>query len=306
MARADAADIVALLSHAAQAPIQTNYAMAQECSFRLGGPAKYFCVPQNPEALRSCLLLCRQLNLPCLVIGGGTNLLFRDNGYEGVVISTKKLDYFAITANKHVRVGAGLSNTVLTDKTLQHALTGFEWASGLPGTVGGGVFMNAKCYGSSFSEIVIEVKALTPLGQWSTLSASECKFDYKQSIFQKNHYIITEVLLALSPGHLELIRTRTEEILADRKQKGQFLFPSAGCAYKNDYTVGIPSGLLIESCGLKGYQIGGIRVFEQHANFLVNTGNGRTQDVLDLMALIEKKVWKKHHIRLKPEICIVP
>jgi UDP-N-acetylmuramate dehydrogenase len=299
-------DIHARLNHIAGILVQSDYPMSHECSFRLGGKAKYFCVPQDTEALHACLRVCRQAGVPYIVIGGGTNLLFRDEGYWGVVLSTKKLDRVSSPAQNRVHVGAGLNNARLSEYTFVHALTGFEWAAGLPGTVGGGIFMNAKCYGSSFAEIVIEVCALSPEGDWVTLSASECDFRYKHSIFQQNGYLITDAWLALKPGNAKTIQAQHVKNLRDRKKRGQFSLPSAGCVYKNDYTAGASAGALIESCGLKGHQIGGVRVFEQHANFLVNVGNGRTQDVMDLMHLIETKVWEKHHVRLEPEIRIVP
>ncbi|MCK5242756.1 UDP-N-acetylmuramate dehydrogenase [bacterium] len=294
------------LSQAAQNPVYTNYPMSKVCSYRMGGPAKYFCAPANTEAFRACLLLCHQHQIPYIVLGSGANLLFRDTGFQGVVLSTKKINYFTSSNKGDVRVGAGLPVAALTEQTLACALADFEWASGLPGTIGGGVFMNAKCYGHSFSDIVEEVQTLTPSGEERTFSQPECRFAYKNSIFQHNQHIIMNIRLKLVPGTLYAIQQKTEEILKDRKNKGQFLFPSAGCVYKNDYNVGTPSGTLIETCGLKGHQIGGIRVSEQHANFLVNTGKGCTQDLLDLMQVIEAKVWEKHHVRLQPEIHIVP
>ncbi|MBN1595670.1 UDP-N-acetylmuramate dehydrogenase [candidate division FCPU426 bacterium] len=280
--------------------------MARECSFRLGGNARYFCTPLTAEALRDCIEVCRRLSLAYIVIGGGANLVFRDDGFDGVVLSTKGLNHFSIVSPGRVQVGAGLDNADLTAYTLQYALTGFEWASGLPGTVGGGIFMNAKCYGASFADIVLTVTALTSAEGLTTKSKADCGFTYKNSVFQQSGEIIVSAMLGLTPGQTEAIAGRTKEVLQDRMDKGQFLFPSAGCVFKNDYHCGIPAGSLIETAGLKGRQIGGVRVFEQHANFLVNTGRGRTQDILDLMALIQDEVFKKHGVRLEPEIKIVP
>ncbi len=298
--------ILDALSRAAQSPAQPDYPLARECSFRLGGPAQYFCAPQDPEALRDTLAVIRDFGLKVILLGGGANLLFRDEGFPGVVISTKHLTAIRAEADSLLRVEAGVSNTALTEFALQNALSGFEWAAGLPGTVGGGVFMNAKCYGSAFSEVVTRVTALSSTGDWIQLSAEECRFAYKSSVFQIQPYIITEVLLHLASGDREMICQRVGEIQADRKNKGQFLFPSAGCAFKNNYASGQSAGALIEACGLKGHQLGGVRVFEQHANFIVNTGQGRTRDVIDLLKLIEQAVWEKHHIRLEPEIRVVP
>ncbi|MCK5219253.1 UDP-N-acetylmuramate dehydrogenase [bacterium] len=280
--------------------------MSQECSFRIGGPARYFCAPPSVPALRDCVLLARKLRLDYFILGGGSNLIFRDEGFDGIVISTQKLDSILIRPEGRVDVGAGLSNSALTAATIKNGLAGFEWASGLPGTIGGGVFMNAKCYTSAFSEIVHAVTALTPEGEQVHLKHSDCGFNYKCSIFQTNSYILTQVTLQLLPKNAETIRQRSDEVRQDREQKGQFLFPSAGCAFKNDYNIGVPAGRLIESCGLKGHQIGGVRVYAQHANFIINTGNGRTREVLELMALMTTRVWEKHHVRLEPEIRVVP
>ncbi len=294
------------LSSAAQTPVQNQHPMARECSFRIGGPARYFCAPPNVPALRDCVLLARNFGLDYFILGGGSNLIFRDEGFDGIVISTKKLDSILIHPEGRVDVGAGLSNGTLTAQTIKTGLSGFEWASGLPGTIGGGVFMNARCYNSAFSEIVSNVAALTPDGEQVHLKPSDCGFNYKCSIFQTNGHILTGVTLQLLPGDAEAVRRRSDEIRQDREQKGQFLFPSAGCAFKNDYSIGVPAGRLIESCGLKGHQIGGVQVYDQHANFIINTGNGRAREVLELMDLMAARVWEKHHIRLEPEIRVVP
>lgn len=299
-------NILTQLTQTAQSPVQNQYPMARECSFRIGGPARYFCAPPSVPALRDCVLLSRKLQLDYFILGGGSNLIFRDEGFDGIVISTKKLDSLLIQPKGRVDAGAGLSNITLTAETIKNGLAGFEWASGLPGTIGGGVFMNARCYCSAFSEIVYAVTALTPDGKQVHLKHSDCDFNYKRSIFQTNGHILTKVTLQLLPGDTGTIRQRSAEVRQDREQKGQFLFPSAGCAFKNDYNIGVPAGRLIESCGLKGRQIGGVQVYEQHANFIINTGNGRTSEVLELMDLMAARVWEKHHIRLEPEIRVVP
>jgi UDP-N-acetylmuramate dehydrogenase len=299
-------NILTQFTQTAQSPVQSQYPMSRECSFRIGGPARYFCAPPNVPALRDCVLLARNLGIAYFILGGGSNLIFRDEGFNGIVISTKKLDSVFVQPKGRVDAGAGLSNRTLTAETVKNGLSGFEWASGLPGTIGGGIFMNAKCYGSAFSEIVCDVTALTPDGEQVHVKHSDCGFAYKRSLFQTNGYILTGVALQLLPGDNEAIRRRNDEVRQDREQKGQFLFPSAGCAFKNDYNIGVPAGRLIESCGLKGHQIGRVRVYEQHANFIINTGNGRTRDVLELMDLMAARVWEKHHIRLEPEIRVVP
>ena len=296
----------AKLLRTSHADVHKDHPMSRECSFQLGGKAQYFCKPRDPRALQATLQLCLEARVLHLLIGGGANLLFRDEGFPGVVISTANLTNIEPLDPTRIRLGAGLSNAAFTDYTLKNNLTGFEWATDLPGSLGGGIYMNAKCYDACFSNIVSEVKSLAPDGIWHVFSKSQCGFDYKQSIFQKNRHIIVETVLDMAPGETQTISREIDRIRQDRKTKGQFAYPSAGCVFKNDYAAGIPSGQLIELCGLKGHRIGNVKVYEEHANFIVNLGNGKTQDVVALMQLIEQKVWEKHHVRLEPEIRIVP
>lgn len=294
------------LSTAAQAPVLADYPLHGECTFKLGGPARYFCAPASAEAVRNTVRAAQRLGMAFFILGGGSNVLFRDEGFPGVVISLKRLNHILMNPDGRIRVGAGIANSDLSRETLVHRLSGFEWASGLPGTVGGGVYMNAKCYGLSFGNIVSAVKALNPAdGSWLSLHQSECKFAYKDSIFQRQGLIITEVQLELEPGNPEDIRSKTEATLADRRNKGQFDFPSAGCVFKNNYQVGIPSGKLIEDSGLKGRRIGGAKVFERHGNFIVNTGGGKAADVLALIQEIKQAVWEAKQVKLEEELRVV-
>ncbi|NTV51428.1 MAG: UDP-N-acetylmuramate dehydrogenase [Candidatus Firestonebacteria bacterium] len=293
------------LTRAAQTPVVENHPLSGECSFRLGGRARYFCTPETPEALRAVWLKARELALPVFILGGGSNVLFKDEGFAGVVIATKNLRQITATPAGAIRAYAGARNADMTALTLDRGLTGFEWASGLPGSVGGGVYMNARCYGHSFSDIVTSVRVFTLEGQWLTLSAPECRFAYKDSVFQHEHFIIVEVELALAPGEPAAIRTRSEHTLADRQKRGQFEFPSAGCVFKNAMAINQPAGKLIEDCGLKGLVKGGAQVYEKHANFIINSGTATTQDVTDLIGIIKTRVREKHHFELEEEIKIV-
>jgi len=294
------------LATAAKAPVVSGHPLSGECTFRIGGLARYFCAPESAEALRELVLAAKRLGLSYFVLGGGSNVLFKDEGFPGLVISLRGLTHALMNPNGIIRVGAGLMNSALTQETLRHNLTGFEWAAGLPGTVGGGVYMNAKCYGRSYGEIVSQVRALNPKdGTWLNFTQYHCDFAYKDSIFQHKNYIITDVQLTLAPGKPEEIRTLTEQTLADRTQKGQFDFPSAGCIFKNDYAVGIPSGKLIEESGLKGRAHGGVKVFERHGNFIVNTGNGTAADVAALIREIKQAVWEQKQVKLEEELRVV-
>jgi UDP-N-acetylmuramate dehydrogenase len=295
--------LLAELSQTAAGPVAVAKPLHTETTFQIGGPARYFCQPDTAEAVRAVLLAAKRLGVPYFILGGGSNVLFKDEGFPGLVISLRRLNHVLLNPTGAIRVGAGLLNSALTEETLRHHLTGFEWASGLPGTVGGAVFMNAKCYGHAFGEIVGSVKALNPAdGAWLTLSQADCLFAYKDSVFQHQDTVITEVQLELTAGNAGEIEKQTAAVLADRQAKGQFDFPSAGCVFRNNYQVGIPSGRLIEDSGLKGRQAGAVKVYERHANFIVNLGGGKAADVLALMALIKQKVWEDRQVRLEEEL----
>jgi UDP-N-acetylmuramate dehydrogenase len=297
-------DLRSQLSLAAQAPVLMGHPLAGECTFRIGGPADFFCAPVNPSALKDILALARQNQIRIFILGGGSNVLFEDRGYPGLVVSTRGLKTCRrIPAG--VAVGAGLTNDALTAFTVKEGLSGFEWACGLPGTVGGGVFMNAKCYGASFSDRVDEVCALDPEGREVRVAAAECGFAYKQSVFQQNGYVLTEIHLRLSPGNPETIQQAGETNRLDRVAKGQFDFPSAGCAFKNAYAINTPAGKLVEGCGLKGRRIGGAEIYERHANFIINKENAKAVDVVALVELVKQEVRKKYQFALEEEIRIV-
>ena len=165
--------------------------------------------------------------------------------------------------------------------------------------------MNAKCYGHAFADIVHAVKAFKPDGTWLTLSAPECRFGYKDSLFQHEGYVMTEMELLLAPGDPGSIRTRSEHTLADRQKRGQFAFPSAGCVFKNAVAINKPAGELIEACGLKGFGIGGAKVYDRHANFIINSGSATTKDVTELIAAVKARVREKCNFELQEEIKIV-
>ncbi|MEW6516766.1 MAG: UDP-N-acetylmuramate dehydrogenase [candidate division FCPU426 bacterium] len=294
------------LSQASRNQVLTSHSLSLECTFRLGGPAQYFAAPPDTQSLAALLAICRENNLPWFVLGGGSNVLFRDEGVPGLVISTKNMRQIALIPGNLLSVSAGALNQDVTAWTETQGFSGFEWANGLPGSVGGGVYMNARCYGKSFSDIIAEVEVLTDTGEFRTLSSAECGFDYKASVFQTKPWVIVRASLAVAPGDPERIRALGMANRQDREQKGQFMLPSAGCVFKNDYASGNPAGRLIEACGLKGRQVGGVKIYERHANFIVNTGTGTTRDVLALMDEVIRTVWNQRQIRLEPEVRVVP
>lgn len=297
-------DILSRLRAASQSQVLANHPLAHECTFRIGGPAAYFCAPASSAALKASLQQVRMLHLPFFILGGGSNVLFADAGFPGVVLSTRNLEGIRRTKTG-AAVGAGVATDALTAFTTAEGLSGFEWACGLPGTVGGGVFMNAKCYGAAFSEMVVAVTAIDPEGREVTVPAADCGFAYKDSVFQHNGFVLTEVELKLTPGDPQAIRAAGEANRQDRIRKGQFDYPSAGCAFKNAYAINAPAGKLVEGCGLKGREAGGAAIFERHANFIVNKANAKASDVVALVELVKQSVWEKYQFRLEEEIRIV-
>lgn len=232
-------------------------------------------------------------------------MLFRDQGFHGLVISTAKLDHLELLEGHRVMVGAGLPVADLTRFTLNTGLSGFEWAGGLPGTIGGGLFMNARCYGACFADITQQVTAVDDNGKMLTLTREECQFAYKHSIFQTRPWTIVEAVLQLVPAPPQQVKTQSDLHLQDRIQKHQFDWPSAGCAFKNDHAHGKPSGQVIEACGLKGYTVGGARIDDHHANFIVNWNQAKAADVEAVMHHVQQEVHRQQGVWLEPEIRLV-
>jgi UDP-N-acetylmuramate dehydrogenase len=189
---------------------------------------------------------------------------------------------------------------------IENSLTGFEFAGGLPGSIGGAAYMNARCYGSEMSKVVKSINYIDNDLNESTISIEEINYTYKNSIFMKNpEWYIISVELELTAGDQAEIKELTEKNFEDRKSKGQFDYPSAGCVFKNNYDVGIPSGQLIDELSLKGSKVGGAQVYENHANFIINKSNAKGSDVITLLKMIEKEVYSQRGIRLEREIQVL-
>ncbi len=286
-------------------PVLMDYPTAGLVTFKCGGPAAAFAAPDSLADLQALLQAAHDLKLATFILGGGSNVLFRDPGFQGLVLSTSRLDHLELLENHRVKVGAGLPVAALTAFTIQTGLGGFEWACGLPGFVGGGLFMNARCYGSSFADITEQVTALDSAGKIKTLTRGECQFAYKHSLFQTQPWTIVEAVLQLRPEDPEHVKTQSDLHLRDRTSKHQFDWPSAGCVFKNDHAHSMPSGQLLEDCGLKGYSAGGARVFEHHANFIINWNSATATDVEAVMHHMQQEVQTQKGVWLEPEIRLV-
>ena len=275
--------------------------MCLHTSFKTGGKADLFVKAYSVEEIRSILRISTEKNIPLFVLGNGTNLLVKDEGFRGIVLQVKLEDIEIDGVN--VTVGAGVKNAVLSKKLVDNSLTGFEFASGIPGTIGGAIKMNAGAYGGEIKDIVSEVKYMDYNGNIHIISNSECEFDYRYSRFFKEKVIILEVKLKLEKGNNEEIEGRVKELLVQRKEKQPLEYPNAGSTFKRGD--GFITAKLIDECGLKGYSIGGAQVSEKHAGFIVNKNNATTKDILELIEYVKTNVKEKMEKDIELEVEII-
>lgn len=277
-----------------------NEPMAGHTTFRIGGPADYFIEAGNEEEIRGVIGICREEHLPWFVIGRGSNLLVGDKGFRGVILSVYREFQGIEIEGETVRVRAGTLLTTLTGKLLEASLTGMEFASGIPGTVGGAVMMNAGAYGGEMKDVVREVTVLTPEGEILRLDAAEMKFGYRTSAAKEKGYIVLSAVLALKKGAQDQIRGRMQELKAKRIEKQPLEYPSAGSTFKRPE--GYFAGKLIMDAGLAGACVGGAQVSEKHCGFVINAKDATAADVRELMNRVQKTVEEKFGVRLEPEV----
>ena len=279
-----------------------NEPMSAHTTLKLGGPADYMVFPRDGEEIAAMFREAAENSVPVTVIGHGSNLLVLDGGIRGLVICIGK-NMRKITREGNIlkaQAGAMLGSVAL--EAAEAGLTGLEFASGIPGTVGGGVTMNAGAYDGEMAQVVTEVRGIRPDGTAVCLSREEMDFSYRHSVVQEKDFIVTEVTFELKPGDSAAIRARMSELNAKRSEKQPLDLPSAGSTFKRPE--GYYAAALIDQCGLKGYSIGGARVSEKHAGFLVNTGTS-SRDFLNLMKKVQAIVEERAGVRLEPEIRIV-
>lgn len=298
--------------------IQKKIKLSSFTSFKIGGDADIYITPSSSEELEAALAFIQEEHIPAILLGGGTNVLIPDEGIRGAVIHTCRLNKIRLieSAGKTlVQAEAGALMQDVTEFSAKHNLTGLEDFAGLPGTVGGAVFMNARCYEKSISDIVASASVLCFSEKGCTIeeySRRQEDWGYKRSPFQPqdkryaaldaNRQVIFSATFRVERGNEESIRKIMESRIADRTAKGHFKLPSAGSVFKNDHTFGKPSGKLIDEAGLRGLQIGGAQVAPWHGNFIVNTGSATAQDVMELMSTIQKRIKERTGFELEPEI----
>ena len=294
-----------LLDQTAQAlgcPLRVDEPMARHTTFQIGGPADRFLTVENAAQLQGLLSCLRQAGIPYLVLGKGSNLLVSDKGIRGAVLHLggdfKKVE--VLTDGRTLRAGAGAPLASVCALARERSLTGLEFAWGIPGSVGGGAYMDAGAYGGEMRDVVSRVLHLGPDGAPGEARGEELCFGYRKSRYTGGEDIITAVEFTLQPGDPAAIAGKMEELMGRRKDKQPYDMPSAGSVFKRPE--GHFAGTLIEQAGLKGRSLGGAQVSPKHAGFIVNTGGATCQDVLDLIALIQKTVQEKFGVALEPEV----
>ena len=276
--------------------------LAQHTSFRIGGPAACMAFPKDLSALSALLTFCRAQNITTRLLGAGTNVLAPDDGLDALVICTKDaltglaLHGSTITA----MAGQTLAQTAVFAR--DHGLAGLEFAHGIPGTVGGGVFMNAGAYGGELAQVCTRVTVMLPDGTLRDYTPPEAAFGYRTSVFQQMPCIIVRAEFALAPDDPAAIRARMQELLQKRRASQPLEYPSAGSAFKRPQ--GGYAAALIDQAGLRGHRVGNAAVAEKHAGFIINLGGATAQDVRALLSEVQSAVEKASGIRLAPELRI--
>ncbi len=277
--------------------------MAKHTSFRIGGPADMLAQPGNEAELAELLKRAAHHAVPVTLVGNGSNLLVRDKGIRGLVIKLSNL-FSSITVDGNVLTfGSGISLAMASKKAASLSLSGLEFAVGIPGTIGGAVYMNAGAYDGEMAKVVTSVQVMDRQGQSSQLKADELDFSYRHTALQNSGLIVTSVTVSLQPGEAESIKAKMDDFSQRRIAKQPLELPSAGSMFKRP--VGYFAGTLIEQTGLKGYTVGGAQVSTKHAGFVVNVGGATAKDVLQLIRDVQDRVLAVQGVQLEPEVLVL-
>ena len=279
--------------------------MKAHCSFRTGGAAAAFLAPEDEESMMELLAMLSENKIPFIILGNGTNVVFHDERLPYYIISTEKLQGISLTEEGYICAQAGAALSRVASFAYENSLTGMEFASGIPGSAGGGVLMNAGAYGGELKDIVLSVRCCGKDGKCvQELPAEQCDFRYRHSLFQSGDYVILGAVFRLERGEKSSIAAKMKELNARRREKQPLDLPSAGSAFKRPE--GHYAAALIEQCGLKGTAVGGAQVSEKHAGFIVNTGTATSADLEALLTLVSNTVKEKTGIELQREIILFP
>ena len=285
------------------ASVREQEPMSAHTTFRAGGPARYFVTPEGENELAAVLAACREAEKAYYILGNGSNLLVSDAGYPGVMIllGSQFTEVVCPEGEPGVyELGAGVLLSRAAREAQKDGMTGFEFAAGIPGTVGGAAVMNAGAYGGELKDVLESVRVMTPDGEVKELKTEELDLGYRHSCIPERGYIVLSARIRLEKGDPEAIRVRMDELAAKRREKQPLEYPSAGSTFKRPE--GYFAGKLISDAGLKGFSVGGAQVSEKHAGFVINTGNATAADVIALTDAVRDKVFEKYGVKLELEI----
>lgn len=289
-----------LVQIAGEENVRVDEAMKKHTTFRVGGAADYLVTPSDGDSIAKIIDCCKNMNIDFYIIGNGSNLLVSDKGFRGVIIKIYDKMNSITWDDNEVIVQAGCLLSVLGRECARRSLTGFEFASGIPGTLGGAVAMNAGAYGGELSDCIISVKMLSSDGSIRWYDKSEMEFGYRKSKATKDGLIVLEARLMFEPGNKELIDAKMQELSEARRSKQPLEFPSAGSTFKRPE--GYFAGKLIEDAGLKGFRHGGACVSPKHSGFVINDQNATATEIIELIEIIKDKVFDKFGVHLEMEV----
>lgn len=282
--------------------IKENEPMKNHTSFKVGGPADLFLMPQSRAELQAVLEICKESQKPLYIMGNGSNLIVRDKGYSGIIINTKALNQVE-TVGETLIAEPGISLKDLANVALKEKLTGLEFASGIPGSLGGAVTMNAGAYDGEMKGVITSITVISEDGSLKTIPADQCNFGYRSSILQQHHWVLVSVELSLKNGDYQQIVAKMLDLNNQRQSKQPLEYPSAGSTFRRP--VGYYAGKLVQDAGFKGYAIGGAQVSEKHSGFVINKGGATAADILNLIGAIQAAVKEKFDVDLKTEVIVI-
>ncbi len=283
--------------------ILLNENMSRHTTFRTGGPASLFISPKDTEQLLEVLKRLRAEGADYFVLGNGSNLLVSDEGYDGVVVSLKNFTDVSEESDTSIRAEAGALNSAIASFARDRELEGFEFAAGIPGTIGGAMVMNAGAYDGEMKQVVKEVNAISPEGELVTLSCDDMEFGYRTSFIKGKKYIVLSVLIELNKGRKEDIMEKMSDLAQRRRDKQPLEYPSAGSTFKRPE--GNFAGKLIQDAGLRGYTVGGACVSEKHCGFVINKDSATSADIYQVIDDVRKKVYESYGVMLEPEVIML-
>ena len=282
--------------------IKIDEKLSEYVNFKVGGPSDILLIPNSKEQVIKSIKICKENNIPFYLIGNGSNILVRDGGFRGVVLSLKNVKNIYVDGEK-IEAECGVMLKEVSDKAIENSLTGFEFACGIPGTIGGAVFMNAGAYDGEISKVIESAEVIDENCNIIRLSREELDFGYRSSLVMKKGYTVLSAVFKLEKGQVKTIKELIEDLTNKRESKQPLEYPSAGSTFKRP--TGYFAGKLIQDAGLKGYSIGGAAVSEKHSGFVINKGNATAKDITDLIKHIQDEVKKQFGVDLHPEVRII-